>query len=105
MTPVYKYSIDSKVPIRDVEESLLLAVLAVECLHGRSKVRLDASFKLDPKTYTCTVNASTEVGCAIARIFTGFLNHEFGELAYKVERINDGIVDAESPKVAEVAHE
>ncbi len=105
MVPFYKYCFDPKLPVKEVEESLLLAVLAVECLHGRSKVRLDASFSLDAKAHTCIVNASTEVGCAIARIFTGFLNNEFGELAFKVERINEGNSEVESPKVAEVSHE
>ena len=84
---LYRYNFDSEVPIRDVEESLLLAVLATECLHGRSLVRLDASFCLDSKKRSCVVDAATEVGCAIARIFTGFLSREFGEEAFKVKRV------------------
>ena len=39
---LYRYNFNSKVPFRDVEESLLLAVLAAESLHGRALVRLDA---------------------------------------------------------------
>ncbi len=63
------------VPLRDVEESLLLAVLATESLHGRSLVRLDASFCLDEKKRACAVDAGTEVGRHIARIFTGCKPH------------------------------
>ena len=77
---------------QDVEESLLLAVLATESLHGRALIRLDASFCLDAGKRSCVVDAATEVGRAIARIFTGFLTREFGEEAFKVERIA-----AESP--------
>ena len=84
---LYRYNFDSKVPIRDVEESLLLAVLAAESLHGRSLVRLDASFCLDSHKRSCIVDAATEVGRAIARIFTGFLTREFGEESFKVERV------------------
>jgi len=84
---LYRYNFDSKVPIRDVEESLLLAVLAAESLHGRSLVRLDASFCLDSQKRSCIVDAATEVGRAIARIFTGFLTREFGEESFKVERV------------------
>jgi len=84
---LYRYNFDSKVPIRDIEESLLLAVLAAESLHGRSLVRLDASFCLDSHKRSCVVDAATEVGRAIARIFTGFLTREFGEEAFKVERV------------------
>ena len=87
---LYRYNFDSKVPIRDIEESLLLAVLAAESLHGRSLVRLDASFYLDSHKRSCVVDAATEVGRAIARIFTGFLTREFGEEAFKVERVGDG---------------
>ena len=87
---LYRYNFDSKVPIRDIEESLLLAVLAAESLHGRSLVRLDASFCLDSHKRSCVVDAATEVGRAIARIFTGFLTREFGEEAFKVERVGAG---------------
>ena len=89
---LYRYNFNSNVPLRDVEESLLLAVLATESLHGRSLVRLDASFCLDAGKRSCVVDAATDVGRAIASIFTGFLSREFGEEAFKVERIA-----AESP--------
>ena len=94
---LYRYNFDSKIPIQDVEESLLLAVLAAESLHGRSLVRLDASFCLDPKKRSCVVDAATEVGRAIARIFTGFLSREFGEEAFRVERV--GGVPVVSPEL------
>jgi len=86
---LYRYNFNSKVPFRDVEESLLLAVLASESLHGRALVRLDASFCLDSKKRSCVVDAATDVGRAIARIFTGFLSREFGEEAFKIERVGD----------------
>ena len=86
---IYRYNFNTKVPFRDVEESLLLAVLAAESLHGHALVRLDASFCLDSKKRSCVVDAATDVGRAIARIFTGFLSREFGEEAFKVERVGD----------------
>ena len=72
---LYRYNFNTKVPFRDVEESLLLAVLAAESLHGRALVRLDASFCLDSKKRSCVVDAATDVGRAIARIFTGCEPH------------------------------
>jgi len=86
----YRYSIDATVSPQDVEESLLLAVLAAECLHGRARVQLDGAFRLDKTSGICVVDASTEVGRDIARVFTGFLSREFGEHAFKVERVDDG---------------
>ncbi|MBU1319361.1 MAG: hypothetical protein KKG33_14225 [candidate division Zixibacteria bacterium] len=98
-----RYSFDSKVPIQDVEESLLLAVLATEFLYGRSMIRLHASFCLDPKKHSCVVDAATEVGWAISRIFTGFLTREFGEEAFKVVRVGDSTAVSPSPKAAGAA--
>ncbi len=54
---------------------------------GHALVRLDASFCLDSRKRTCVVDAATDVGRAIVRIFTSFLTREFGEEALKVERV------------------
>jgi len=82
----YRYEFRRGVSLNDVEESLMLAVLAVECLHGRSRLRLDAAFRLDKENRCCVVDARSEVGRGIARIFTGFLTREFGEEAFTVKR-------------------
>ncbi len=84
---LYRYNFDSKIPFGEIEESLLLAVLAAEGIHGRTRVRLDASFSLDRAKRSCVIDAATEVGRSIARIFTGFVTHEFGEESFKVERL------------------
>lgn len=89
----YRYEFEGKIPRRDVEESLLLAVLAAESLHGRERVVLDAEFRLDPKARSCVVDASTEVGMAIARLFTGFLSREFGEDVFTVKRVQARAAD------------
>ena len=87
MKDVYRYSFEKDVPLQDVEESLLLAVLAAECLHGESRVRLDAGYYLDKENRACVVDASTPVGQDISKIFTGFCIREFGEDSFKVERV------------------
>ena len=84
---VYRYRFGESMVLREAEESLLLAVLAVESLYGRSPVRLDAAFCLDREKRSCVVDAGSEVGRAIARIFTGFLTRQFGEEAFRVERL------------------
>jgi hypothetical protein len=82
----YRYSFNDGVPLKEVEESLLLAVLATECLQGRARVKMEASFQLDKEKRACVIDAGTEVGSNIARIFTGFLTREFGEEAFKINR-------------------
>jgi len=87
---IYKYRFAEGVPLKDAEETLFLAVLATESLHGRSQIRLDAKFSVDERKRSCVVDAGTQVGRHIARIFTGFLTREFGEDAFKVERVSQG---------------
>ncbi len=85
---VYRYSFGKDVPLDDAEESLLLAVLAVECLHGQARVRLDAGYFFDKKQRACVVDASTAVGQDINKVFTGFCIREFGEDSFRVERVD-----------------
>ena len=84
---IYRYEFPSDLPIQEVERSLALSVLTTESLHGRSQVRMDASFLVDMEKHTCVIDADTEVGRDIARIFTGYLTREFGENAFRVKRI------------------
>ena len=84
---VYSYRFNRDCPAREVEETLHLAVIAVESLHGQSRVRLDASYCMDSEQCGCVIDASTEVGRHIVRIFTGFAIREFGEEAFKVSRV------------------
>ena len=90
----YRYKLPPDASMDSVQDSLMIAVLAAEGLHGRSRVRLDAWFELDRKARHCRVDAGTAVGQDIARIFESFLANEFGEGAYEVER-DDG--DSSSP--------
>ena len=95
---IYRYNFDSKVSLGEVKESLFLAVIAAEGIHGRAQVKLDASFSLDRTKRSCVIDAATEVGRSIARIFTGFISHEFGEKAFKVERLGHGPADGPEVK-------
>ena len=95
---IYRYNFDSKVSFGEVKESLFLAVLAAEGIHGRAQVKLDASFSLDRTKRSCVIDAATEVGRSIVRIFTGFVSHEFGEEAFKVERLGHGPADGPEVK-------
>jgi len=85
-----RYSFSQAVAPRDIEETLLLAVLAAECLHGVSRVRLDASYWLDGPSRRCVLDASRAVGRTLNRLFTGLAAKEFGEDAFTVERVNSG---------------
>ena len=90
----YRYCFKESVPLHEAEDSLMLAVLAAESMHGRSNIRLDASFQMDRSRRECSVDAATPVGRQIARIFTGFLTREFGEESFRVERLGERALTA-----------
>ena len=83
---VYRYEFSDDVSLEMVEEALLLSVVAVESLHGRSALRLCTSFYLDKKHRACVIERDTVVGQHIARVFTGYLTQEIGEEAFRVTR-------------------
>ncbi len=84
---IYRYSFDSSVDIAEVEASLLLALLAAESLHGESQVRLDASHFFDAEQRACVIDAGSDVGRDLNRLFVGFVRREFGEDAFRVRRV------------------
>ncbi|WP_146452762.1 hypothetical protein [Bythopirellula polymerisocia] len=84
---LYRYHFGSKIPAEDIEASLLLSILSTESLHGASQVRLDTAHYLDDTKHACVIDASTQVGCDLNRLFLGFLSREFGDDSFSVERI------------------
>jgi len=102
---VYRYRFGPQVPLDQAEETLLLALYGAEGLHGAARVRLEAGYTLDERARVFVVEGTTAAAEAVARIFTGFLGREFGEGAFRVERIeSDGAtVPPEGPAPAGVA--
>jgi hypothetical protein len=84
---LYRYTFQADVPKAEVEASLLLALIAVEGLHGEAQTRLDAGHALGGKFGTCVIDAGTPVGRDLAKVFTAFLRREFGEDSFRVERL------------------
>lgn len=92
---IQRYSFEAAVPADEIETTLLLAVLAAEGLHGQSRVRLDASYSFDAEKHACVIDAGSDVGQDICRMFTGFAIREFGESAFSVCRV-DSLAGAET---------
>jgi len=95
---LYRYTFTDDVPIEEVEASLLLAIMATESLHGETQPQLDAAHSLDSTKRACVIDAGTPVGRDLNRLFVGFMRREFGEDAFRVER-----VEAQSTKPREPA--
>lgn len=84
---VYRYVLCRPVPFPDVMATFDLALIAVQSLHGHERTRLDAGFASDAGRQTIVIDAATPVGQALNQIFMGFARREFGEHAFRVERV------------------
>jgi hypothetical protein len=91
---VFRFTFGTSVPLDEAEDTLQLAIIAAESLHGQPQVRMDAGYCVDRAGRCCVVKANSPAGRDVCRIFTGFLTHEFGESAFTVRR---SPVNAEQP--------
>lgn len=82
----YQYEFRDGIDLRDVEVTLLLALLAAEGVFSEARVRLDSAYRIDPEARTATVDASTAVGQIVNGIFTAFAIREFGRDGFTVRR-------------------
>ena len=88
MSHVYRHVLCRPVPFPEVMATFDLALIAVQSLHGDDRARLDARFASDAGKQVLAIDAGTPVGQALNQIFTGFARREFGEHAFKIERVD-----------------
>ena len=88
---VFRYVFSASVSMEEVESSLLLAVLGAESLHGETEVQLNAGHFFEPERRTCVVDAETEAGRNLNKLFAGYLRREFGRHEFTVRRIKEAV--------------
>jgi hypothetical protein len=84
---IFRYTFAPSVSAEELEATLLLTILAAESLHGATQVRLYAAHAFDANRRVCVIDARSEVGRDINRLFAGFVQREFGEDLFRVERV------------------
>lgn len=84
---VYRFTFPDHIRQEDVQAAMVLALFGLESLYGQARIRLDAAHCFDADKMTCVVDASTEVGVDLSRLFTGFLIRDLGDDGFRVERI------------------
>lgn len=82
------FTFGTDVPMREVEFTLQLALLAVESLHGEDRVMLETANRIDHVTRTCAIDTTSDTGRTLAVVFGGFARREFGDDAVTVRLIN-----------------
>jgi hypothetical protein len=63
------------------------AVIATESLHGESQARLDLDHRFDAGRREVVIDASTDVGRDLSRLFVGFVGRELGRRSFLVEGV------------------
>lgn len=84
---VFRFTLDASVQVEEAEMSLHLAMFAVEGLVGAARIRLDVSYHVDEPRRVIIVDGTNDVAGAVVRVFTNLLMREFGEDAFRVERM------------------
>lgn len=84
---VFRFSFSSDVPLDEAEMTLQLATFAAEGLFGSARVRLDFGYHLDPHRHAILIDGTKEAGAAVVKVFVGLLLREFGEDAFRLERV------------------
>jgi hypothetical protein len=84
---VYRYTFSDEVPFDDVLATINLAIIGVQSLHGEERTRLDARFTSDSKTRALVIDAATSVGQELNQLLVGYARREFGDKAFRVDRV------------------
>src|SRR5262245_45507348 len=88
MACTYRIQFGDTLNLNDVQETLLLAELAAESIHGVAAVVLSGMHALDRQSKICEIDATAPAGQDLSRLFISFLLHEFGEGAFHVQRMD-----------------
>lgn len=83
---VYRIEFNPGTDMGSVEDTLLLAILAVGCQHGQAAVRLETGYAIDADAGVVVLDAEAPLGVAVARVFVGMCSHEFGDDSFRVAR-------------------
>ncbi|MCZ2342030.1 MAG: hypothetical protein LC104_09580 [Bacteroidales bacterium] len=83
----FRYDFAAQVPTDEIAATLILAVLATECLHGSTSVRRETAYAFDPQTRECTIDTTSRAGADLNRLFAGFAAREFGPGGFLVLRV------------------
>jgi len=70
-----------------VEADVALAIFAAECVYGRPRVRMEASYLVDEDGRACVLEVAGEAGESVARVFAGLCAARLGEEAFTVHRV------------------
>ncbi len=87
MHAVLQFRFPQETDTERLEEDVALAIFAAECLYGRPRLRMEASYLMNVGGSACVMDVSGEAGEAAARIFAGLAAARFGERGFSLKRL------------------
>ena len=87
MSHVVRFAFPEGGEKEDVEADIALAIFTAECVYGRPRVRMEASYLVEDDGMSCVIDVEGEAGEAAARVFTGLTAARVGERAFSVKRV------------------
>jgi hypothetical protein len=82
----YTFTFGEDVSEEEAHGTFLLALVALESLHGKAAVRMDCRFRSDPSAKLFHINSDTDIGNDLAKLFTGFAINAYGYDAVRIRR-------------------
>lgn len=92
---IYEFVLSENVPWFEAEMSLHLAVLVAEGLYGEAAVQMDVRRDQCESKREFHIDGSTEAGLGVVRVFTTFLNREYGSGSFVVRRVESHAFNTE----------
>ena len=74
-----------------IEADMAVAILCAESIYGKPRVRMEATYAVDPNGEACVVKSVGEAGAAVTRMFAGLASLRLGEQGYSMERLADSV--------------
>src|SRR4051812_6872028 len=93
--PVFRFTFEDAVPLKEAEMTLQLAMIALEALPPQAAAPLAPRYFVDEADRSVVVDATAPAGEDLTRVYTALLIGEFGPDAFRVRRV--GEADAPAP--------
>lgn len=87
MHTMVRFAFTEDIDRETVEADMALAIFVAECVYGKPRVRMEASYLVEGSGRTCVVDVCGEAGEIAARVFAGLAAARLGEDAYTVRRL------------------
>lgn len=85
---IYRFEFVEGTDMKQVEDTVSLAILAAGCMCGEARIRLCVSYACSHEKRSVVIQAIDD-GESVLMLFVGFCSHEYGSESFKVARLSE----------------